>query len=136
MIMLIVMLGSGCASEGEITSSDTLQVRTCHAQTGDLYRLGNLSVQHGVLLAEVQTDDGCGSFTACWSGFVLDTYPGEVILELSHDSHADTCAPILTQELRIDLSPVLAHAGLPLQISVVGATGQLAGTTNTVRLNE
>jgi len=136
------MLSAGCAADRESPSwdlpQDPLQIQTCQGQRRDGYILGELSVAGNVLTAQVQSGGGCAShsYAVCWDGAVLDSYPGMVMLALSHNAHGDPCEALLMRALHIDLTPVIEAAALPLQLSVVGATQQLAGTINTVRLGD
>jgi hypothetical protein len=135
---LFMMLSAGCASDHETPQSDPLQIESCAGQPGDPYSLGKLSVEGNVLTAPVQHGGGCAShsYAVCWDGAMVDTFPGMVALALSHDAHGDSCDALLLRDLHIDLAPVIEAAGVPVQIEVTGATGQLAGTTNVVTLGE
>jgi hypothetical protein len=105
-------------------------------KAGDAYTLGNVALDGSDLLVHVLTGGGCAShtFAVCWDGTVLDSYPGTVILGLSHDAHGDGCDALLSRDLRIDITSVLENTGRPVRLSVSGATTHLEGTTNSVTL--
>jgi hypothetical protein len=136
---LVVLLGSGCAGDRELTTSDVLPIGSCRATPAtDAYSLGEVSLDGELLVAELTSSGGCAAhtFAACWDGEVAKSDPPQVFVTLSHDAHGDPCDALLNHEVRIDLARIRADVPTPVIIHIVGATSQLAGTSNTVKLDD
>lgn len=130
------VLASACATEHLDSSSDPLVIQSCPlGGTNDGFTLGQLSVQGSELVVPVEVGGGCAqhSFAICWDGMVLDTYPGQIDLALSHDGHGDRCDALLFRTLHVDVSSLpLTHP--PMTIRVTGATAQDPGTSGAVTI--
>lgn len=138
-VLCAMIVASGCASdEAESEAeSDTLALQSCSARTGDTVYLAEVSDGGNYLLTDVKVGGGCGkhTFSACWSGEVLDSYPPTVIINLSHDGHGDHCDALLSRSLRIDITRVLESTGRPVHLSVSGVL-PVDGATNSVTLSD
>ena len=135
----------GCASDespGSATqgnTSQTLSVQRCSSPpSSDAYALGDVAAAGHDLVVHVQTGGGCAEhrFAVCWDGAVYDTQPGTIQLALRHDAHGDTCDARLLWDLHVDVSLVLESFDAPLQMTVIGATAQIAGTTGSVLVTD
>jgi hypothetical protein len=124
--IVLLTLGVGCTSS-EGTSSDGLQIEPCHGQTSDPFNLGYPSLSglqdHIVLIApvEVASRSVHPSFAVCWDGAIIDTAPGGVDLRLFYDAHGDVSDAPETQDIRIDVAPLLDRLGLPLSFWIHNA---------------
>jgi hypothetical protein len=137
-VLCLMISASACTSE-EAAPSDTLSVQMCSGfAAGDAYVLGDVALDGSDLLVHVRTGGGCAShtFSMCWDGAVLDSYPGTVNLGLSHDAHGDSCDAVLSHDLRIDVTSVLENTGRPIRLNVTGATTRIDGTTSSVTLDD
>jgi len=145
LLSVLALAAFGCATDesrdsaSQGNTSQTLTIERCSAPvTGDSYALGNVSAAGHDLVVAVRTGGGCAehSFAVCWDGAVFDTEPGTIELALRHDAHGDSCDALLSWDLRVDLTPVLETFDAPLQIKVVGATAQIAGTTGSALVTD
>ena len=137
MILGFMLLASACASQHEQNTSDVLSIAACSGPIhSDPYVLGQMSLDVGDLLVQLQTSGGCArhGFAVCWDGLTYDTAPPSIDLAVSHDAHGDTCDALLFHDLRIPLTPVIEAEPPPLNVRITGASGQSAGTTNLVRV--
>jgi hypothetical protein len=141
LVVLVAVVGGACASEPTTpwkSPSETLSITRCTGATaGDPYSLGQVSLDGNDLIAHVTTGGGCRShrFATCWNGRVFDSQPPQVGVELSHDAGGDTCDALLSYDLRIDLTGLVDEVRPPVIVRVVGAQAQIAGTTDTVRVD-
>jgi hypothetical protein len=117
------MLGAGCTSAND----GTLQIAACPGPPSDPFELGTATVNGEQLSVDVRTS-GCAkhTFSVCWDGAILDSASGQIVLQLSHDAHGDTCDTQQTSTLQIDLSPVMVKFAPPWIARVAGADGPFA----------
>jgi hypothetical protein len=71
----------------------------------DPYRVLDAEITADTLLMSVQYGGGCRehTFTLCWSGEILESYPVQAPLVLHHDAHGDLCRALITKDLRFNL---------------------------------
>lgn len=140
---LVSAFGAGCSSQpaaqqpSEVPASVT--VASCDSATArDAYVLGQVSLVGDVLAVPVSFGGGCAthSFSACWDGSVLDSFPPMVLLAVRHDAHDDRCDAWITRKLQVSIAPILDAVAAPLSLTVIGAQSQLAGTTGAVRVGD
>ena len=100
--------GFAC-DDGTCTWNYVDALDTCTAADGDAYEVEGLALDGNTLVVSVAYSGGCEDhdFTLCWPDQVfMESEPVQAALELQHDGHGDACEAWITEDVRVDLSPV------------------------------
>jgi hypothetical protein len=122
-----------------------LGVRIKNAAGDENWELRNPTLNHAPIgnngfameLAEIREDKlaihvryggGCRqhSFQLNWDGSIMESFPPQVILELSHNNHGDNCMALLSDTLQFDLSTL---EGFPAETTDLIISFPGGGTT-------
>ncbi len=96
----------------------------------DALALRSHSLDGPILTLEVEYTGGCQAHEVdlvAWGGW-LESFPVQVNLQLSHESHDDPCEALIMRELRFDLQP------LRQSYEAVYGSGEPGATTIVLRL--
>ena len=75
---------------------------------GDGVTVREVRLDGDILEVDVGYGGGCEEhvFELVWDGLVLETFPGQVNLRLTHDGNGDVCEAYIMPTLRFDLRPL------------------------------
>lgn len=88
----------------------------------DPYQLQEVTLKGDVLCATVEYGGGCEQhdFHLLVDEAIMESYPPQVNVMLTHNDHGDMCDALLTSTVGFDLTPLKEH--------LQAATGQASGT--------
>lgn len=81
----------------------------CHADQGDPYDVGGVSLDGDTLTVSVSAGGGCEDhdWVLCWpDGVFAESDPVQAFLEVWHDDHDDPCDAIISEDVPFDLVPL------------------------------
>lgn len=106
------------------TTDQPIGIDACPARALDSFALEGLAVDGDVLRVSIGTGGGCERHTwsACWNGVILDSYPEQVDVVLVHDGHGDRCDAYLTTDIQVDISSIRAAVSPSATLHLRGAT--------------
>jgi hypothetical protein len=128
-----IALASACFSSGSSVDlakgdeADPIVVtRECRGAPADPLHLATMTVEGDRLRVGVSYGGGCAphAFAACWDGFILDSSPPLLHLEVHHEANGDSCDAHLSHDILIDVSDLpfdfasatIRHAGGTIEL--------------------
>ena len=99
--------GDGCDSFCQLEDGDKIMI--CQ----EPYPLDALTIKNAVLVGDaIQVDveygGGCQTheFAYCWAGLFLESFPVQVMTQISHDANGDPCDAFFSETQTFDLTPL------------------------------
>ena len=84
-------------------------IPACQSDEGDPFSILGASLDGNELVVDVEYSGGCTehTFTLCWPDQAFqESSPVQAALELLHDDMGDACDAVLTEEVRLSLTPL------------------------------
>ncbi len=114
----VLDLGEQC-DDGNIVSGDGCSA-TCTLEGGQAiqecaqpYAMDPMTIETAMIVGDalevgVQHSGGCETheFAYCWDGAFLESFPVQVMTQISHDANGDLCDALISEMLSFDLVPL------------------------------
>jgi len=97
-------------SSGETLRTLRTGVLNQEAVGKDWVAVNAAALQGDKVVLECKYGGGCHqnhNFQLSWDGRTRESFPEQVVLDLSHDNNGDTCRAIVSEIIQFDISPII-----------------------------